>query len=67
VVDWANKVLFVLEFKRTSIKDETTESGENHEQKPSTTFLSKVPRKWPETQMLKKKVGRLSGRKKGVV
>ncbi len=57
VVDWANRVLFVLEFKCTS--DQRRDYRE-HDQRPNTTFLSKVSRKWPETQMMKMKVGRLS-------
>ena len=60
VVDWANRVLFVLEFKCTSDQRRDYRERENHEQRPNTTFLSKVSRKWPETQMMKMKVGRLS-------
>jgi hypothetical protein len=42
VVDWANRVLFVLEFKCTS--DQRRDYRE-HDQRPNTTFLSKVSRK----------------------
>jgi hypothetical protein len=60
VVDWANRVLFVLEFERASDQRRDYREQGDHEQKPNTTFLSKVSRKWQETQMVNMKVGRLS-------
>jgi len=45
VVDWANKVLYVLESSVRRISDETTESGGDLEQWPNPTSLSEVSKK----------------------
>ena len=41
------------------IKDETTGSGENLEQRSNTTFSSEASKEWQETQKVRMEVGRL--------
>jgi hypothetical protein len=45
VVDWTNKILFVLEFKLRWIKDEITENEGNLERGPSMTSSSETSRR----------------------
>jgi hypothetical protein len=60
VVDWANRVLFVLEFKRTSDHNGITEHKGNLEHWVNITFSSETSRRWRETRRVIEEVGRSS-------
>ena len=60
-VDWISKVLYVLEFKRTSDqRQKYRERGESRARDSNTESLSKASKRWQEKQMERMEDGELN-------